>query len=218
MPEPSTTIGVLIVDDHLMFAQSLARLLRDEEDIDVVGIASNGTNALELTRRLQPTVVLVDYQMPEQNGVTVTAEIKRNHPSIRVVMLTGWTEDRVLLSAIDAGCSGFLTKDLAATEVASAVRAAALGEAFVSTAMLARLLPKLKRTYRSVGDALTDREREVLTHLARGRTNKAIASEMNLSVNTIRNYVQSVLTKLDAHSKLEAVSTAVRENIIDYAR
>ena len=120
------------------------------------------------------------------------------------------------MGAIDAGCSGFLTKDRAAAEVAEAVRATAAGEALISPSLLARLLPKLNRTPRAIGADLTDRELEILSLLARGWNNKLIAGELYLSVNTVRNYVQSVLTKLGAHSKLEAVSTAVREGIVSF--
>jgi DNA-binding NarL/FixJ family response regulator len=207
---------VLIVDDHRMFAESLARLLSDEPEITVLGVAGSGADALEMAAQLRPRVMLVDYQMPDRNGVEIAAAVKAGDPEIMVVMLTASTDDRVLLAAIDAGCSGFLTKDHAAVEVADAVRAAALGEALITPSQLARLLPKLSRTQRAIGADLTDRELDLLAHLARGGTNKAIAAELHLSVNTVRNYVQSVLTKLGAHSKLEAVSTAVREGIIDY--
>jgi DNA-binding NarL/FixJ family response regulator len=210
------TIGVLIVDDHRMFSESLARLLSAEEDITVLGTATAGAEAIEITTRVHPRVVLVDYQMPDQDGVAVAAEIKRLSPDVMVVMLTASNDERVLLAAIEAGCSGFLTKDRAAAEVADAVRKAAAGEALISPAMLARLLPRLTRTKRAPGSDLTDRELEVLTFLARGWTNNAIAADLHLSVNTVRNYVQSVLTKLGAHSKLEAVATAVRERVIDY--
>lgn len=209
-------VTVLIIDDHMMFAQSLARLLEDEPEIVVVGTAATGADGLDMARRLRPSVVLLDYQMPDRNGVEIAAELKAAAPDLMVVMLTGAAEDRVLLAAIEAGCSGFLTKDRAATEVAAAVRAAAAGEALISPAQLARLLPKLSPTQRAVGTDLTERELELLTRLARGGTNKAIASELHLSVNTVRNYVQSVLTKLGAHSKLEAVATAVRTGLIDY--
>lgn len=217
MTDPeSGTIGVLIIDDHRMFAESLARLLGGEEGIAVLGTAAGWSEGIELADRLRPQVVLVDYQMPEQDGVAIAAEIKRRDPKIMVVMLAGSAEDRVLLAAIDAGCSGFLTKDRAAAEVVDAVRAAASGEAFISPPLLARLLPKLSSTHRALGADLSERECEVLAFLARGWTNKVIASELHLSVNTVRNYVQSVLSKLGAHSKLEAVSIAMREGIIDY--
>jgi DNA-binding NarL/FixJ family response regulator len=122
----------------------------------------------------------------------------------------------VLLAAIEAGCSGFLTKDRASNEVTDAVRSAAAGEALISPAMLARLLPRLSPTHRSTAIELTAREREVLEHMAKGLSNKAIADTLFHSVNTVRNYVQSTLMKLDAHSKLEAVATAVREGLVSY--
>lgn len=209
-------IGVLIIDDHRMFAESLARLLGDEDGIEVLGLATSGAEGVAIAARVHPQVVLIDYQMPEQDGVAIAAQIKQANPATMVVMLTGSTEDRVLLGAIDAGCSGFLTKDRAAAEVADAIRAAAAGEALISPAMLARLLPKLNRSRQTLGSDLTERELELLGYLAQGWTNKVIAEEMFLSVNTIRNYVQSVLTKLRAHSKLEAVATAVREGVIEY--
>jgi DNA-binding NarL/FixJ family response regulator len=217
MPEPlDVNVTMVIIDDHLMFAESLSRLLSDDEQITVLGAAASASEGLDLVDQLDPDVVLVDFQLPDRTGVEVATEVKARSPRTMVVMLTASTDDRVLLAAIDAGCSGFLTKDRAASEVAEAVRAAAAGEALISPAQLARLLPKLSRTHRAVGADLTDRERELLQHLAHGQTNKVIAAELHLSVNTIRNYVQSVLTKLNAHSKLEAVSTAVREGIIDY--
>jgi DNA-binding NarL/FixJ family response regulator len=214
--ETATPVRVLIVDDHKMFAESLARLLGDEDGIEVVGVASNGTEGFDLAGRLHPKVVLVDYRMPDRDGVETTSAIKANDASTMVVMLTAAEDDRVLLNAIDAGCSGFLTKDRAAAEVAQAVRAAAAGEALISPAQLARLLPRLSSTRAEVGSDLTRRELELLDHLSRGSSNKAIAAELHLSLNTVRNYVQTVLTKLGAHSKLEAVATAVREGLIEY--
>jgi DNA-binding NarL/FixJ family response regulator len=215
MPD-DTEVSVLVIDDHMMFAESLGRLLADEDGVTVLGCAATGAEGLEMAGRLRPRVVLVDYQLPDRNGVELAAAMKAADPDVMVLMLTGATDDRVLLAAIEAGCSGFLTKDRAAAEVASAVRAAASGEALISPDQLARLLPQLSRSTQPVGADLTDRERELLLLVARGGTNKAIAAELHLSVNTVRNYVQSVLTKLGAHSKLEAVATAVRAGIIDY--
>jgi len=209
-------VAVLIVDDHRMFGESLARLLSDEDRITVLGVATTGAEAVEAVDRLHPNVVLMDYQLPDQDGVTAASEIKRRDPDVMVVILTGLGDDRVLLAAIEAGCSGFLTKDRAAAEVADAVRAAAAGEALISPALLARLLPKLNRTHREVGADLTEREREILALLAKGWSNRIIASELFLSLNTIRNHIQSILRKLGSHSKLEAVATAVREGVIDY--
>lgn len=211
-------VGVVIVDDHRMFAESLARLLSDEEGIAILGVAGTGEEAVDLIGRLRPRVVLMDYQLPDFDGVAVTIEVRARNPQVMVVMLTGSTDERLMLAAIDAGCAGFLTKDRAAAEVADAVRGAAAGEALVSPELLRRLLPQLDRRERALGEDLSDREREILVLLARGWTNKAIATQLFLSVNTVRNHVQSVLGKLGSHSKLEAVSTAVREGIIDYPR
>jgi DNA-binding NarL/FixJ family response regulator len=209
-------VAVLIVDDHRMFAESLARLLSDEEDITILGIADNGADAIRLADQLTPGVALVDYQMPGLDGLAIAAEIKKREPRNMVVMLTGSTDDRVVLAAIEAGCSGFLTKDRAASEVADAVRLAAAGEALISPALLARLLPQLNRTHREPGCDLTTREHEILALVVTGSANKVIAAELFLSVNTVRNCVQSILTKLGAHSRLEAVAIAVRAGILEY--
>jgi len=207
---------VVLIDDHQMVVESLAHVLADDGRIDVVGVASTAADARRLVDQRRPRVALVDYQLPDQNGVELVAALKADHPDLMAVMLTASTEDKVLLAAMDAGCSGFLTKDRAVREVVDAVLAAADGEALVTPAELARLLPRLSRREPMVGADLTPRELQLLTHLARGQSNKAIAAELHLSVNTIRNYMQAVLAKLDAHSKLEAVSTAVREGLIDF--
>jgi DNA-binding NarL/FixJ family response regulator len=211
-----SAVRVLLIDDHQMFVESLARVLEDDDRIEVVGVASTAAEARQLVEASRPRVALVDFMLPDQDGVELASHLKASHPDLMAVMLTASTDDRVMLSAIDAGCSGFLTKDRAVTDVVDAVLAAAEGEALVSPAQLARLLPRLSRTSQSVGNDLTNRELQLLSHLARGQSNKAIAEELHLSVNTIRNYMQSVLAKLGAHSKLEAVSTAVREGLIDY--
>ena len=217
MPERDPgPITVVIIDDHRMFTESIGRLLDTEEGLSVVGSATTAAEGVLLVRREKPAVVLVDYQMPDQDGVEVTAAIKSEDPDVMVVMLTGSADDRVLLAAIEAGCSGFLTKDRASSEVAAAVRSAAAGEALISPGMLARLLPRLSPTHRTTAVELTAREREVLDHMAKGLSNKAIADALFLSVNTVRNYVQSTLMKLDAHSKLEAVAAAVRECLVAY--
>jgi DNA-binding NarL/FixJ family response regulator len=207
-------VRVLLVDDHVMFTQSLARLLADEPGIVVVGSARNGPEALELLGRLEPDVVLVDYAMPEQDGVAITAEIKARWPRTQVVMLTGSAEDRTLLAAMEAGVSGFLTKDRAANDVAAAVRAAAAGEVLVTPAMLTRLLPRLTPSVAESGHDLTERERDVLGAMARGLPVTGMAVELGMSEMTVQRYADSVLAKLDVHSHLEAVAVAVREGVI----
>jgi DNA-binding NarL/FixJ family response regulator len=209
-------VSLVIIDDHQMFVEALSHVLDDDDRIAVVGVAATGAEAVRLVEQRRPRVALVDYHLPDQNGVDLVGALKADHPDLMAVMLTASTEDRVLLAAMDAGCSGFLTKDRAVRDVVDAVLAASDGEALVTPAELARLLPRLSRREPTVGGDLTPRELQLLSHLARGQSNKAIAAELQLSVNTIRNYMQAVLAKLDAHSKLEAVSTAVREGLIDF--
>jgi DNA-binding NarL/FixJ family response regulator len=214
--ELTIAIRVVIVDDHRMFAESLARLISDEADIDVVRVVGTASEGLASCTQHRPDVVLLDQRLPDRPGVEVAQEIKASRPETKVVMLTGSADDRVLLAAIEAGCSGFLTKEHAADEVVRAVRAAAAGEVLIPPSLLARLLPQLNRVNRGVGTELSPRELEVLALVATGATNRAIADQLYLSVNTVRNHVQQILTKLEAHSKLEAVATAVREGIVRY--
>jgi DNA-binding NarL/FixJ family response regulator len=131
-------------------------------------------------------------------------------------MISGSSDDGLILRAIDAGCSGYLTKDRAASEVASAVRTVAAGEALMSPTQMARLLPRLPKSNRGVGSDLTEHEHTVLTLLARGATNTTIAAQLNSSVEVARDDVHGILTKLGAHSALEAVATAIREGVIEY--
>jgi DNA-binding NarL/FixJ family response regulator len=209
-------VRVIIIDDHRMFAESLARLLSDEPDIDVVATEGDGTAGLAAVERYAPRVVLLDNQLPGRAGVEVARDIRASRPDTMVVMLTGALDDRVLVAAIDAGCSGFLTKGHASAAVADAVRSAAQGDVLIPPELLARLLPQLNRAHRGLGSDLSPRELEILELLATGASNKAIAADLSLSVNTVRNHVQQILVKLDAHSKLEAVATAVREGIVRY--
>lgn len=206
----------MLVDDHQMFVEALVLHLEAEDDIAVAGQAGTAKEGIELVRSAQPDVVLMDYDLPDMDGAAATSEVKAIRPATKVIMLTGSAEDEVLVAAIEAGCSGYVTKHNAVDEVVSAVRAAHAGEALISPAMLARLLPKIRRGYQGLGSDITPREMEVLSALAEGLSNREIADRMTISLHTVRNYVQSLLSKLQAHSKLEAVATAVREGIIKY--
>jgi len=213
--QASRPIGVLIVDDHRMFAESLARLLDDDDRITVVGVANSGIAALSQLKRLKPQVVLVDFQMPDQDGVAVTVAIKQSSPATKVVMLSESTDDRIVFAALEAGCSGFLTKDRAASDVIEAVCVADAGGATVSPMILARLLLARGPAPHTLGSDLSDREIEVLKLFSEGSTNRVIAAQLFLSVNTIRNYVNAILRKLDAHTKLQAVFIANQLGLLD---
>ncbi|HEY8199773.1 MAG TPA: HD domain-containing phosphohydrolase, partial [Actinomycetota bacterium] len=214
-PDPrEEDIRVLIVDDHEMFAESMIRLLVSHGGIKVVARAGSRAEARKLATAHEPDVILMDYELPDGTGATTTEEIKLLMPSAKVVMLTGRTDDEVLVRAITAGCSGFVTKQEAAEKVVHAIRSVHAGEALVSLERLPALLEQLRPTHRGLGAALTPREVEVLRLVAQGRSNKDIAGELGLSRDTLRNHVQSILDKLQAPSKLQAVATAAREGIL----
>jgi DNA-binding NarL/FixJ family response regulator len=209
-------ITVLVTDDHQMFAQGVVRSLEEHDDISVVGTAGSVEESVAAARMHNPDVVLMDYELPDGNGVEAAEQIRAALPETKIVMVTSYTDEAVLVRAIEAGCSGYVTKHKVIEEVVNAVRAAAAGEALISPAMLARLLPKLRPTKRGIGSDLTSREVEVLSLLAEGLPNQSIADKLVISVHTVRHHVQNIITKLQAHSKLEAVATAAREGIIRY--
>jgi DNA-binding NarL/FixJ family response regulator len=167
-----------------------------------------------MVRPTQPDVILLDHRMPDGDGVSAIPSLRELRPGVGVVVLTASSADHVLMAAIDAGASGFLSKTRSLDEVTAAVRAAAAGESVISPELLARLLPRFQRTKgRGMAD-LTDREREVLALVAEGLSNAAIAERLVVSVHTVRNHIASLSAKLGAHSKLEALSIAVREGLL----
>jgi two-component system, NarL family, response regulator DevR len=217
--EPATTtssrpIRVLIVDDHDVLASSLAMMLDAEGDITAVGVATTLEQARGLIVSAQPDVLLLDHRMPDGDGVAAIGSLRALRPSIGVVVLTASSADHVLLAAIEAGASGFLSKTRSLDEVTAAVRAAAAGESVISPEMLARLLPRFGRSSPHAVDELTEREREVLALVAEGLSNAAIAERLVVSVHTVRNHIASLSGKLGAHSKLEALSIAVRRGLL----
>jgi two-component system nitrate/nitrite response regulator NarL len=207
-------IDVLIVDDHQMFRDSIVRALRDESDIEVVGAAGSIAELDGLTHE-HADVVVMDMYLPDGDGIEGTRLVLERDPASSVLLLTGQDDDRIGVRAIEAGCMGFLTKTSGVAQLVEAVRSLAAGDAYVSADLLARLLPRVGRTDLGVGSDLTPRELEVLRHAAAGGTNQSLGAALYLSVNTVRNHVQSAILKLGAHSKLEAVTIALREGLID---
>jgi DNA-binding NarL/FixJ family response regulator len=206
---------VLVVDDHQMFADSLAQALRSEPDLLVVGQATSIAQARALVRSAAPDVVLLDHRLPDGDGVGAIADLYRLRSSVKVVVLTASTSDRVLLAAMEAGAAGFIAKTQRLDDVLAGVRAAAVGESVVSAKLLSRLLPRLQRRDGGGGTQLTAREREILDLLARGLSNAEIADELTISVHTVRNHVANLSAKLGAHSKLEVLAIAVRDGLVD---
>jgi two-component system response regulator DevR len=208
------SIRVLIVDDHEVLAGSLAHVLDAEADLVCVGVATTLVKARQLIATTSPDVLLLDHRLPDGDGVEAIGELRDLRPSLQVVVLTASGADHVLVQAIEAGAAGFLSKTRSLGEVTAAVRAAAAGEALISPELLARLLPRLSRTTGHRLQDLTEREREVLGLLSEGLSNAAIAERLVVSVHTVRNHVANLSTKLGAHSKLEALSIAVREGLL----
>ncbi len=208
-------VRVLIVDDHEVLATSLAQALDVEPDLRVVGVAGTVEAAASLITSAAPDVLLLDHRLPDGDGVSAIPRLRALRTRMAVVVLTASTAEHVLVSAIEAGASGFVSKTRGLPELTSAVRAAAAGEAVVSPEMLSRLLPRLQRNRDGTGHAsLTEREREVLALVAEGLTNASIADRLVVSVHTVRNHVANLSAKLGASSKLEALSIAVREGLL----
>jgi DNA-binding NarL/FixJ family response regulator len=207
-------VCVLVVDDHAMFADSVALALSQQPDLCVTGTARTLAEARVRVVADGPDVVLLDQRLPDGSGVGALTDLKRLAPATRIVLMSAAVSDSALVTALEGGASGFLSKSATVDDLVAAIHAAATGEVLVSPALLARLLPRLRRERSGVGSDLTPREIEVLGLLADGRSNAAIADDLGISVNTVRNHMQNVLAKLGVHSKLEALAVAVREGIL----
>jgi len=221
-PDP---IRVVIVDDHALFRRGLEMVLAEEADIDLVGEASDGAEAVEKAGEALPDVVLMDIRMPRSSGIEACRAMKEVAPSTKIVMLTISDEEEDLFEAIRAGASGYLLKDIPYDEVADVVRAVHGGQSLINPSMAAKLLTEFaalakreesERAEQVPAPRLTEREIEVLKLVARGMNNRDIAKELFISENTVKNHVRNILEKLQIHSRMEAVMIAVRENLIEF--
>jgi DNA-binding NarL/FixJ family response regulator len=213
---------VLLVDDHRLISDMLSDALGEAKDIEVVGTAANGTEGVEMAKRHQPDVVLMDVEMDEMNGIAATREVVRLLPGVKVVMLTANADHGTILDAMESGAVGYLTKDKALVDdVVDAVRRAYAGEIMLPTALIGRLITSLATRRREQAERqdlverLTAREREILHLIAEGADNKTIADRLIVSPHTVRTHVQNLLAKLGAHSKLEALTIAARRGLVD---
>lgn len=204
-------IRVLVADDHATFVRAVTMLLRADDGIEVVGSAADGRAAVRAVIDLQPDVVLMDLNMPGQNGIEATAEITAAAPHVAVIVLTMFDDDDSVVAAIRNGARGYLLKGARQDEIRRAVRAAHDGEAIFGPAVARRLAALVDPAASAAPPPfpqLSDREREVLAAVADGIDNRAIAGQLYLSEKTVRNYVSNILTKLDAATRAEAIVLA----------
>ncbi len=212
-------IRVLICDDQQVVRRGLRAILENAVDIEVVGEAADGAQALDLAAQAKPDVVLMDLKMPNMNGVQATQRIRSQHPEVRVLVLTTYDADEWVFDAIRNGASGYLLKDTPQEALLDAVRGTAAGSTHVDPAVAGKLFNQIARQTvapdSSIAEALNDREREVLRLLARGLANADIAQRLHLSEGTVRNYVSTIFSKLDVTDRTQAAVLALRYGLVD---
>jgi NarL family two-component system response regulator LiaR len=206
-------IRVLIVDDHPVVRQGLRMFLSTDPELEIVGEARDGAEALSLAQELHPDVVLMDLLMPVMDGVSATAAIRREAPDTEVVAVTSVLEDAVVVDAIRAGAIGYLLKDTEAHELRRAIKAAAAGQVELCPEAAARLLREVRTPDRSA-DVLTQRETEVLRLLARGMSNQEIAQTLIIGEQTVKSHVSHILAKLGVPSRTQAALYAIRTGLV----
>jgi DNA-binding NarL/FixJ family response regulator len=206
------TIDILIVDDHSVVRQGLKMFLGLDPELNVVGEAANGSQAVEMAKQLRPDVVLMDLMMPVMDGVTATQEIRRKLPDVEVIALTSVLEDASVVGAVRAGAIGYLLKDTQAEELCRAIKAAASGQVQLSPQAAARLVREVRAP--ESPEALTERETDVLRLLAAGKANKEIAMALHVSETTVKTHVSNILMKLGVSSRTQAALHAVRIGLV----
>ena len=204
-------IRIMIVDDHEMMRLGLRTAFEPESDLTVVGEASNGAEALAKTATLDPQLVLMDVRMEKMGGIEACREIKNRYPDVRILMLTSYTNEDAVISSIMAGASGYLLKHLSRPELLRSIRLVASGQTLIDANATQQALDRISQT---PGWELTEREREVLTLIARGYTNKQIADALTVTEKTARNHVSHILEKLGLSRRSEAAVFAVENKLV----
>lgn len=211
---------IILVDDHEVVRLGLKSLLDRHPEFDVVAEAGNAKEAIEQVERLLPDVVLMDIRLPGTSGIEACEEITKKFPDIRVIMLTSYAEDDMLFSAIRAGASGYVLKQIGAEDLMKAIEAVGRGEAMLDPGVTQRVFQEVRRAVKeeesSAFSTLSQQERHVLLLVSEGRTNREIAKALFLGEGTVRNYVSSILSKLEVSNRAEAAAYAVEHNLKDY--
>ena len=206
-------IRVMLVDDHTMVRKGLATFLKIFDELLLVGEAENGGAAIKLCNEVKPDVILMDMVMPDMDGATATALIRKKYPQVQIIVLTSFKEGELIKKALEAGAIGYLLKDVSADDLARAIRAAHAGRATLSPEA-AQSLVETTNLPPAPGLDLTEREREVLVLMVEGSSNSQIAVKLGVSSSTIKSHVSNVLSKLGVNSRTEAVSLALRNHIV----
>lgn len=213
---------ILIVDDHILFREGIANIINRWDDFQVVGEASNGQEALDKAHQLLPDVVLMDISMPVMDGIQATIRIKREIPSVKIVILTMSEENDDLFAAIKNGATGYILKDTPSKRLHDQLRGLMRDESPISGVMASKILQEFTAptsTEIKTGvtiDPLSARELEILELIAKGLTNQEIASKLFLSENTIKKYISNILNKLQVNNRVEAAMLAMRKGLIDH--
>lgn len=208
-------ISVLVVDDHPVVREGLSAFLSVQPDMELVGEARDGAEAVARARDLLPDVVLIDVVMPSMDGIEATRRIREMSPSTKVIVLTSFDDDDKVVAAVRAGAAGYLLKEAGAQEVANAIRTVHRGEALLHPGIAAKLMQEVFAGRDREAGSLTDRELDVLRLIARGRANKEIASELVISEKTVKTHVSNILAKLHLADRTQAALYAVRKRLVD---
>lgn len=212
-------IRILVADDHGVVRKGLRFLLDRQSDMEVVGEASDGREVVRLCEKLNPNIVIMDVAMPQLNGIDAAAQIVKTNPSIRIIMLSMYADESYLVRALSAGAKGYMLKDSAEVDIVRAVQVVSQGRPFFSPQIAQSLLDDYVRTLQQRGlqdsyELLTDREREVLQLLAEGKSNKEVATILDLSTYTVETHRTNLMHKLNLHNTAEIVLYAVRKKVI----
>lgn len=214
-----TKIRILLVDDHALVRLGLITLLNDQPDMEVVGEASTAVEAVSATERLQPDVILMDIRLPGEGGIEATRQVTARFPNCKVVILTSFADDELILRAISAGAMGYVLKQVGNDELLRAIQAASRGEALLDPSTTARLIARVREADRKAQEdafrELSDREMDVLIHLARGKTNAEIGVLLNLSEKTVGNYVSNMFEKLGLKNRIELAAYAYEHHLFE---
>ena len=214
MTTEAKTIRVMLVDDHAVVRSGLSAFLMAYDDLELVGEASGGEEAIRLCQQFQPDVILMDLVMPGMDGATATGLIRESCPQTQVIALTSFKEQELVEGALQAGAIGYLLKDISADELANAIRSAAEGKPTLASEAAQVLIQAARSPAEKPGFDLTNREREVLALMVEGLNNNQIADRLVVSVSTAKFHVSSILSKLGSASRTEAVAVALQNNLV----